>query len=334
MQSIEKGSLLRALEAELARPVTDATYTAETLQGGTVGDVQKLTGKAITEQGPHPFQLVLKTQKQWDRHGDPGCWRREYDLYQAGIQNHLPTGLCMPRCLLLEEGDAYTRIWMAWLTGRTGNEHVNAQELALAAERLGAMQAAFHQHRKEPFRCLRPFPAVHSSYDLWGGQMKGKLAEGIEGMPEDIRQCLLGYAARADTVLQSFKALPRSVCHGDVHQDNLFFSEYSGQPIVHLIDWDSAGIGYMGEDAVDMLMEAFVYSQKDIALMPGFQRQIMAAYEQGAESQGVRLQLSDSLVRDLFALAWGFRLAEHFFYHKKAEDKQRFLQILRLMLRI
>jgi len=91
----------------------------------------------------------------------------------------------------------------------------------------------------------------------------------------------------------------------------------------------------MGADAVDVLTEAFVYSDRDVSLLPEYKSKIMEAYLKGARSGGVDLNLSGQTVRDIFALAWGFRIADLYLYHKKERrenDKARCVDILRSML--
>lgn len=56
------------------------------LQGGTVGNVHLVSGTAETAEGEKlPYRIVLKIQKKWERYGDPGSWRREYDLYSSDL---------------------------------------------------------------------------------------------------------------------------------------------------------------------------------------------------------------------------------------------------------
>jgi hypothetical protein len=61
---------------------------------------------------------------------------------------------------------------MGYIEGKTGNDLIHAQELALAAEKLGELQAVFHKSGQRDLPYLRSYPAVRSSFDLWWGRTK------------------------------------------------------------------------------------------------------------------------------------------------------------------
>lgn len=332
MADMDKSSLFKALGNMLGATVEDATYSSEVLQGGTVGDVVKLAGDAKTGNTSHPFSLVVKTQHKWDRHGDPECWRREYEIYKNGLTNELPKTLKLPQCYLLETGDDFTRIWMETIAGRTGNKQLHADELALAAEKLGELQAGFHLSGRRDLPYLRNYPAIQSSFDLWWNRMKKPLSEKMDGFPDELRHALNDYAARTETVLASLDVLPLTICQGDVHHDNLIFKDTPNATELYLIDWDCAGYGRMGEDAIDLIMEAFVYSSRAIVLLPAFRQQILAGYCKGAKAGGVDFMMDHTLVRDMFALAWGFRIADLYLYYHEEHQKRRCVEILQVML--
>lgn len=335
MCQIDKLPLLTAVSKMLGKPATDAEYTSEVLQGGTVGEVCKVSGEAIFDGGGREkFVLVLKTQRKWDRHGDPDCWKREFLIYKNGLADEL-SPIKLPRCYFLEEGDEeneVNRMWMEYIEGATGNEQLHAAELAQAAEKLGELQADFHLEGRKDLSYIRSYPAVRSSFDLWYGRMKDLLGSQIDGFPDELRHVLNGYAARAEELLETLDTLPLTLCQGDVHHDNLIFKETAEGTDIYLIDWDCAGYGRMGEDAVDVLMEAFVYSGRDVALFSDFRRQIIQSYCRGAANRGMNFNMDSALVRNIAMLAWGFRVADLYLYYKEEFPKKRCVEILWAML--
>ena len=329
---IKKKSLLKALTEMLGTDVDAVRYSTQVLQGGTVGEVLLLSGDAQTTRGSSPFSLVLKIQKEWYRHGDPDSWRREYELYRHGFAKSVPPMLRIPKCYFLEAGEGVTQIWMEFVEGETGQDQLHADELALSAERLGEFQAWFHLRGQRSLTYLRSYPAVCSSFDLWWNRMKSPLNQSMDGFPDELRHILNDYAVRAPDLLASFNALPETLCQGDVHHDNMILRQSEGETDVYLIDWDSAGYGRMGEDAIDMLMEAFVYSHRDPSLLPRFQEKIIEGYCKGAKKGGVALTLGDALIRDIITLAWGFRMADRFLHCKEQPLRKRIVDILRAAL--
>lgn len=332
MKEIDVSSVRSALKRKYEKEIGPVHYDTTVLQGGTVGEVVRLTGEAESGNERLPFTLVLKTQKKWDRHGDPDCWRREYDIYRQQLPRRLSQTVRLPLCYLLEEDADTTRIYMENIEGRTGNTQLHENELGFAARSLGALQADFHLHGEKDLGCLRPFPAVRSSFDLWYGRMGPLLQNPMEGFPEEIRQTLNQYAGKAPELLRSFDRLPHTLCQGDVHHDNLILRDGPEGTQVYLIDWDSAGYGCMGEDAVDVLMEAFVYSDREVSLFPLFRQTILDGYCAGARAGGVDFAMSHELFRDLAVLSWGFRVADLYLYYSDEPSKNRCIQILREIL--
>lgn len=89
MTKIKMQTLTHVLNQYFKKNIIVADYHTTTLHGGTVGNVNLVTGTAETEDGQKfPYQLVLKVQKQWERYNDPGSWRREYDLYMSDLEKH------------------------------------------------------------------------------------------------------------------------------------------------------------------------------------------------------------------------------------------------------
>jgi Phosphotransferase enzyme family. len=282
---------------------------SELLQGGTVGEVKLIKGDN--------FNYVLKTQRKWERHGDPDCWRREYDIYVSEFEKTIPH-IKIPQCYHKSTENDTTYLVMEYINGRTGVENIDVDELSYTANKIGKFHREYHNCN---LPWLRNYPAVISSYDLWYGKIKDSLHE--SDFPDDIHCLLNDYTARKDEIFHSFNVLPRTVCHGDVHHDNIIILDDD----VYLIDWDSAGYGYMGEDAVDMLCEAFIYSDRDVKLMSDYKKRIITAYCDGAE-----ITLDDTVIQNIFIMSWGFRIAAlWFYYHDNPNMRQRCIDILRIM---
>lgn len=64
--------------------------------------------------------------------------------------------------------------------------------------------------------------------------MAAPLGGGMPGFPEELRHALNGYAGRADGILAAIDILPRTLCQGDVHHDNLILREEADGVQVYL----------------------------------------------------------------------------------------------------
>lgn len=327
MTLFEKETLMEVLQRALGAQVDDVEWTVETLQGGDVGDVYRVAGLAQTQAGALPYSVVLKVQKQWNRPGDPGSWRREYELYAAGAYDALPEGLHVPTCYRLEAEDAVTRIWMEDVQGLTGGQNLGSPEHAKAARQLATYQKALVG---QPLpACLRPFPAVESSFAFWWGRMEKFLREGIDGIDPDVQQALVRWGDQGKEVLSGLSArLPRTLCHGDAYHDNIFLMP-DGR--VCLIDWDTAGIGYLGEDSVDMVMECFAYADQPTDGFEAFWQEVTCAYRATAGGP------QDTDLLEIAMLAWGYRIADMAFYYlKEGKDaqKDRCVEVLKALVQM
>lgn len=292
----------------------DNNLETKLLQNGTVGEVKLIKDKDCN--------YVLKTQRKWERHGDPDCWRREFDLYFNEFDKVVNHHIKLPKCYDLSIDGDTTYILMEYIQGRTGQIELNVDELSYVAKKLGELQSELLNKNAN---WLRNYPAVESSFDLWYSKIKHQLNEPIQDFPEELRRILNDYVNRSDEILESFKHLPRTICHGDVHYDNIILREND----IYLIDWDSAGYGYVIEDAIDMLMEAFLYSERDVYLIHEYKRRIIESYINGSG-----YYIDELTINNIIMMAWGFRIAAEYCYYSYYTDenaKQRRIDILQTL---
>ena len=140
----ELRGLKTALNAMLGSEAHVIDCQAQPLKGGTVGQVRLITGMAQTaEAGRLPFRLVQKTQRKWERPGDPDSWRREYDLYRSRLSDLFDDSLRWPICFHADMNDEQdqTRIWMEYIDGPAGYT-LTPNMLEQAARALAGFKAA------------------------------------------------------------------------------------------------------------------------------------------------------------------------------------------------
>ena len=140
----ELRGLKTALRAMLGSEALVIDCQAQPLKGGTVGQVRLITGLAQTaDAGRLPFRLVEKTQRKWERPGDPDSWRREYDLYRSGLSDLFDDSLRWPICFHADMNDEQdqTRIWMEYIEGPAGYA-LTPDMLEQAAHALASFRAA------------------------------------------------------------------------------------------------------------------------------------------------------------------------------------------------
>ena len=121
--NIKLEMLIYALRQRFKTDIISADCQTKPLQGGTVGNVHLVTGIAETADGEKlPYRIVLKIQKKWERYGDPGSWRREYDLYASDLGATFSDAFRWPTCYHAEinaEENEF-QLWLEYIDGVSG----------------------------------------------------------------------------------------------------------------------------------------------------------------------------------------------------------------------
>lgn len=288
MDNIKQETLILVLDKMLCTNTIRANYQTEQLQGGTLGDVQLVTGIAETADSREiPFNVVLKLQKKWQRYGDPNSWRREYDLYVSYLGKSLNDSIRWPECYHVEMNGDEIQLWIEYIDGISGG-NLTIEMLEQAALELGRFQGR-HSGKSDSLRditCLGDTGFLEREFNQWHNQtftydflisepcripefVKRKLKDGeiqlIEGksfeysylrsrgcnIPEHIKQMLIDIDEHKDEIFNKLKTLPVVLCHRDFWNENIFFLD--GQ--IRLIDWDTAGWGFLGEDITSLIVD-------------------------------------------------------------------------------
>lgn len=91
-------------------------------------------------------------------------------------------------------------------------------------------------------------------------------------MPLYVRQMLIDIDERADEIFARIEKLPLVLCHRDFWVTNLIYDEGN----FALIDWDTSGWGYLGEDLASLIAD-----EPDIHHMVEHYRRCIPAYYKG-----------------------------------------------------
>ncbi|MCL2096859.1 MAG: aminoglycoside phosphotransferase family protein [Oscillospiraceae bacterium] len=265
------------LSKTLDRIIINADYQIKSLQGGTVGDVQLVSGIAETDNGEKtPYKIVLKTQKKWERSGDPNSWRREYDLYMSKLDALFTDSLRWPECYHAEinEEETQTQLWLEYIDGISGWD-LTIEMLEKAAFELGRFQGRLYKNKPDMLHnmdCFGEFDAVRKYYMLCRGEMLKRIDSLGDELPRHLRQLLIDCDDKAEEIFSNAERLPIVLCHRDFWVTNIFYKD--GKII--LIDWDTTGWGFMGEDAVHL-----IFDETDINCLVEYYSKLLPAYLKG-----------------------------------------------------
>nr|WP_284238903.1 aminoglycoside phosphotransferase family protein [Paenibacillus glycanilyticus] len=324
--TIEIVTLRFALSQMFNTEIIAADYQTLLLQGGTVGTVNLVTGIAESANGEKmPYRIVQKVQNKWERYGDPGSWRREYDLYTSELGATFSESFRWPNCYYAEINaeENECQLWLEYIDGvsgldLTGNMYEKAAlELGRYQGKLFVEQPAVLQNLtnlsqadfiKNNYFHYRSWPVV---YDY----IRSKDCE----FPQHLQQMLIDIDLQAEEIFARIEKLPLVLCHRDFWVTNIIYADGK----IALIDWDTTGRGYMGEDLASLIAD-----EADINHMVEYYQRCVPAYYKGFSEHVDVSHIADDCVYEMILLIFGYKLVERYLYSAADESKKECVQTL------
>ena len=350
MTNIVKSEILNTILSKmLDKSIIDASYQVKQLQGGTLGDVQLVTGLAETVDNEKiPYKVVWKKQKKWERPGDPDSWRREFDLYQSNLQAAFTPTLYRPKCYHLGLSNDTVELWMEYVDGISGGD-LSIEMLEQAALELGRLQGRINQQHEDfnSIVCLGDTGFLEREFNQWHKQSytcdyliseQSRLPEFLKEMlkigeillvdgksfeysylrskgcdiPEKLKQMIMDIDNRKDEIFSRLKNLPKVLCHRDFWNENIFFTEDA----VRLIDWDTAGWGFLGEDIASLIVDGM-----DIDRFEENYNRLVPAYLKGI-TEYMDIPIVDKThIFELILIKFGYRMMQERMFSQTWDNK-------------
>ncbi|MGE7945637.1 aminoglycoside phosphotransferase family protein [Lysinibacillus sp. NPDC093688] len=313
------------LSKMLGQTIIRADYQLKELQGGTVGVVRLVTGIAETSDGENlPYKMVWKTQKKFERYGDPDSWRREYDLYASDFKKVFFDSFRWPECYHAEINGDETQLWMEYIDGVSGL-NLTSEMYERIAEELGRFQGKLYTERPNVLQNLSNLSKVEFTknyylrYRSWNVLYDYIRSDDCE-IPKHLCKMLIDLDNNADEIFSRIEKLPIVLCHRDFWVANIFYSDSK----IVLIDWDTAGWGYMGEDIASLITD-----EADVRHMVEYYQKCIPAYYRGFSEYADVSSVSDHCIYELILVMFGYRLVEWYKFAQSPEDKAMHLNTLR-----
>ncbi|WLR57678.1 aminoglycoside phosphotransferase family protein [Mesobacillus subterraneus] len=324
--NIKLETLTIALSQRFKTDIISANFQSKPLQGGTVGNVYLVTGTAETTDGEKlPYRIVLKNQKKWDRYGDPGSWRREYDLYASDLGETFSDAFRWLTCYHAEinaEENEF-QLWLEYIDGVTGLD-LTGDMYEQAARELGRYQGKLYIEQPAVLQSLTNLSPAdlmmnkYLRYRSWSVLYDYIRSEDCE-LPQHVRQMLIDIDERTDEILKRIEKLPLVLCHRDFWVANLIYTDGK----IVLIDWDTSGWGYLGEDIASLIAD-----EADIdSMVENYQRCVPAYYKGFSEYADIS-PIADHCVYELILLIFGYRLVNGYHHTEDESEKTMHLHTL------
>ncbi len=328
MNSIETPEKIQPFEDKLSlalckmtgAAVTHLTYQTSQLQGGTLGDVNLVSGMAKNAEGEKfTYRLVYKTQKKWERYGDPGSWTREYDLYHANLDALFTDTFHRPVCYHSEISDNEIQLWMEYVEGVSGLA-MTSEMYKLAAKEIGRFQGRLYAagcNRDMDIKNLSPTSYMKNfylHYRSWN-EVYDFIRSADCTIPRHLCKMLISFDEQADEIFAQIEQLPVVFCHRDFWVANIFCNKDK----ISLIDWDTCGWGYLGEDIASLIAD-----ETDAENMVEYFHKCIPAYYEGYSEYTDAPPITKHLVREMIIALFGYRLVESYKFsndqHAKIEQ--------------
>lgn len=316
---VKEETLKRVLSKMFGSNIIRADCQTRQLHGGTLGDVRLVTGMAEAADGLKlSYSVVLKIQKKWERYGDPGSWRREYDLYTSDLGVSFSDSFRWPECYHAEMNKEENEImlWMEYIDGVSGL-NLTGEMYERAAEELGRFQGKLHAEQPAFLQNMTSLSNVaflknyYLRYKSWNVVYDYIRSDDCE-IPEHLCKMLIDIDVNADEVFSRIERLPVLLCHRDFWVTNIF---YSDDKIV-LIDWDTTGWGYMGEDIASLIAD-----EADVDHMVEYYHKCIPAYYKGFSEYTDVSHISDHCIRELILIMFGYRFVEQYINAESPGEK-------------
>lgn len=264
--------------------------------GGEAGPgVWRLTGIAVTGEGPASWSLILKGWMPYEDTAERSHAfgpQRELALYRSSVLATLPAGIRAPKCYgVTERPDGSTWFWLEavreeddgpWSLGR----------YATAARQLGRFNGAYLVGHPLP-----DDPAPHSGVLRQWVEAAGPAIAQLQQLDDHplVRQTYPPHItvtfARAWTERRAAYALldrlPRTFCHQDAHRRNLLVGRGTdGTEEVVAIDWEFAGVGAIGEDLAPLVFGSLIFHEVPAREVLELEAAVLTGYIHGLGDVG------------------------------------------------
>lgn len=314
----------KVLESALGEEINEVSFETKTMKGGTVGDVQLVYGIAMTLEGKEiPYKVVYKRQKKWERFGDVSSWRREYDLYAANLDGIFSDSFRWPKCYYMELLEDVTHIWLEYIEGVSG-QNMLPEMYECAAEELGHFQGKIYLQKPKELEELNNLNTkvyskkFYQHYRSWNEVYDYIRSEECD-IPKHLCKMLIDLDDNSDKIWSGIEQLPIVFCHRDYWVENIFYKEGK----IRLIDWDTAGWGYLGEDIASLIAD-----EADVIYMVENYRNCVAAYYRGFSEFVDISHIKYTYIKEMILFLFGYRLVEGIKFADTVEEKANQIEIL------
>ncbi len=212
------------------------------------------------------------------------------------------------------------QLWLEYIDGVTGLD-LTGDMYEQAALELGRLQGKLHAKQPPALQNLTNLSHANLMKNTylhcrsWPVVYDYIRSEDCE-FPQHVRQMIIDIDDRADEILARIEQLPLVLCHRDFWVNNLIYADGN----IALIDWDTSGWGYLGEDLASLIADE---DEADIDHMVECYQRCVPAYYKGFSEYAYAPPVADHCVYEMILLVFGYRLVERYLHTEDDDEKTK-----------
>ncbi|XMB67144.1 aminoglycoside phosphotransferase family protein [Mycoplasmatota bacterium zrk1] len=292
---------------EMIKPIIGKMYKEEVEilsfnvnenKDGTLGEIYLISGECKSAVKVLNYDIVLKIQGKWSRFGDPESWLREKNIYESELMFVIKD--IIPKAFLIEEKDDKIWIWMEKAKG-SHDRNLSVDDYGRISSEIGRLQGKFIDNLPT-YSWLSDKYWIIKNINIWSGDAVNWLTDN-ELLSKECTNNLLEAWENREEYIDFLLSMPKTLCHRDLTPGNVFVGDK-----VSIIDWDSTGIGIIGEDIVDLFAEALVYYDFDLDKTFDLEKELITNYYESLRDHGIKLEDIRRVFKLYLLLNWSFRV--------------------------
>ena len=233
--------------------------------GMSTAGIFQVSGRATTAAGEEPWSTVVKVfgQPRINERGfDAMGLERELEVYRSGQVGFQGSRVRPPDCYALETWQDMHFVWLEDLSGAPQAPWLPEYFIPTARD-FGQFNGHWSGASLPAWSWLSP-DGLRAKY--WSPQHAERLSRldslradplGGLALPEDVFAGLVQLERDGEGLVSKVETTTKCFCHRDCHAKNLFPIPDTGDGITTVaIDWNRAGIEYLGADVGQLLASA------------------------------------------------------------------------------
>jgi len=116
-----------------------------------------------------------------------------------------------------------------------------------------------------------------------------------------------------NSLFKDISKLPVVLCHRDFWIENIIYTDGK----IRLIDWDTAGWGFLGEDIASLISDDIDYDNFE-----EYCEKLIPAYYNGIAEFTDISTIRNKFIRELILIKFGYRLIQGYMYADDDEERE------------